>query len=378
MRQRIDRDSNFLDPAVVPFNDFFVNSDYFTRTSIFFFILLWHCPGFAIQLNNALRLDIDSKFQFITAPSSWEEDDVQRPSQFRVRSVDLKTKYELPKNLLLKCDFRFENSKAKVRKAFATLPLANTQLTAGKYSPFFSLDVDTNIDPLPGALFWSYRPVGILTKTDFNPLFLYGSVSNGSALTAEPASDHDRYNAIIDDDQDTDANDGKDISIGLELLFSFSESTRLSTMAFWGEHYLSAPDKDLISSFGGSIGEDRSIFSGVNLLFDIAAFNLTLQSIESGSQEYRRSGQMVSLAYRIKIPPTQALALQAYYSQGLNNLIKTEAVPETWNRRTITAALLFSYSHEISFLLEYNSLLYDTGAAPEDNQGIVVQMRINI
>jgi hypothetical protein len=304
--------------------------------------------------------------------------------QFQIDHVRLSPRVRFTDDLILEADFDAgQQAEADLQEAYLlwrNLPL-NSEFTIGQQKKFIRPQRRTEFYPLAGIAFWRDRDLGVTWHSQFDPFYTYVSLMNGLRLNDQEIGEDESFPIVSDDLDYGDANENKEVGLGLGWAGKSKDWGTLDFMLFgmWGK--LSTDDERFLHRLPGygllEDDDDRNRY-GANLGYDLAGWNLFSQYITSEDGGLDRDAWYVQTSYKFKpkLKYLQSVEPLARYGELSLDLDPFPTNSMLWDREQWTLALIFGVIDDVYVRTEYTFNDENTGDGDIRNDEALIQLEM--
>lgn len=267
---------------------------------------------------------------------------------------------------------------------FEQLPL-NSRLRAGLQKRFFRPDRYTEYYPLTGIAFWRSRVLGLTLKSQYDPIYAYLSVTNGSMVDDRQLGEDESAKMLSDDDTEFDMNGDKEVSFGLGVDLDFGAYGKLDMMGFGLTGQLSNEDalylQGNVPGYGFSYNKDKEL-AGINLDYSVDRWDFFAQAIAGRDGDMERFSWYTELSYKFQLEGLKYLnSIRPLARYGVLD-VNTTPQPFmtngslTWDREQWLVGVCAEMVRNVNFRIEYALNEEDTGGPDVNNNEILFQLEV--
>lgn len=304
--------------------------------------------------------------------------------QFQIDHVRLSPRVRFTDDLTLEADFDAgDQATSDLQEAYLTwenLPL-NSEVKIGQHKRFFRPDRKTESYPLAGIAYWRDRVLGLTIENNFDPFYTYFSLVNGSRLNDERIGEDESFPMVVDDLDGRDANDNKEIGLGLGWERKNDTWGDVDFMLFAVMAELSHDDERFLHrlpGYGRFEEDDDRYRYGANLEYQIWDAELFSQYITSEDGGLDRDAWYVQTSYEYEpeLKYLQSVEPLARYGRLNMNLSPFPTNSLLWDREQWTLAVIFELTDDVFLRTEYTVNDEDTGAGDIRNNEALIQLEL--
>ncbi|MBI1389538.1 MAG: hypothetical protein GC154_13935 [bacterium] len=301
--------------------------------------------------------------------------------------LELEADFSEKIRLYTKFDAVHESSGSELTEAyveFSDLPFSST-FTAGLQEPFYRPSRDTRYYPLAGRAFWRDRDLGVIWKSEFDPVYVYGSFTNGLSMDDQELGQDDSAPMISIDRSDYDFDNNREFSGGVGVKWDFGDWGDVDLMGFGVFGRLGRDDISFLQNEVPGYGVSRNAsrrWAGVNLEYDISHWDFFAQAIHGRDGELQRFAWYLEGSYKFDIEnikylkSLRPLVRYGEYDTNLTALPYAFTGSLTWNRQQWLFALITEITNDVYFHTEYAWNLEDTGGPDVDNNEVLFLLEV--
>ncbi len=300
-----------------------------------------------------------------------------------IDKIVITPKVHVSSDILFKADIEFSpDSAVKLDEAwvkFSGLPL-NSWVTLGQEDPFIHVSRKTESYPILGYAFWQDEDLGVFMGGSAGPVYYRLSATNGRRLRDRQASEDATFPIPTDDDSNGENNANKQIGVGLGLNHSFKDGHSVDILPFWYTADLTANDityLNTISGYANTTNQDQTRY-GVNLDYTLGGFEFFAQYMMAEDGVLDRDGWYVQPSYKQKLGMNrlQSVEFLLRYEEYNVDLPNVSTDSRTWDRQTMTIAIISEIVKGLKIKTEYYLNDEDTGGSDVDNNELLVQAEV--
>ncbi len=304
--------------------------------------------------------------------------------QFQIDHVRLSPRVRFTDDLSLEADFDAgEQATSDLQEAYLiweNLPF-NSEITLGQHKRFFRPSRKTETYPLAGIAYWRDRVLGLTVENKFDPFYSYFSLVNGSRLNDEEIGEDESFPMVVDDLDGRDANDNKEIGLGVGWEGKSDKWGDVDFMLFAVMAELSHDDERFLhrlAGYGRFEDDDDRYRYGANLEYDYRGAELFGQYITSEDGGLDRDAWYLQTSYEYEADLKYLRSVEPLVRYGrMNlNLAPFPTSPLLWDREQLTFALIFGLTGDVFLRTEYTVNDEDTGAGDIRNNEALVQLEL--
>jgi len=297
----------------------------------------------------------------------------------------LSPEVHLSEQMMFRADIEAEGAgKIKVDEAWVQyngLPL-NTWMTVGLKDIFMKPHRKTEAYPILGYAFWQDEDLGIFLGGEHEMVYWRLSISNSRRLADRRIQEDDVFPITTDDDDNVEKNGNKQMGLGIGIDLPIKENHKIDILPFYYHSRLSGNDVSYlqgISTYGSSVGKKKQERYGFNFEYLLDAFTLFAQVMRTTDGIMDRDGWYIQPSYKIKCKERKsfnAFEFLLRYEEYNVDLTKDPTDSRTWDRETITLAILTDVVKNTKLKTEYYFNDESTGGSGVNNNEFLVQLEV--
>ena len=310
-------------------------------------------------------------------------------ARMKIDKIVLTTKVKFSDRITFQADIESVPDKPiKVDEAwvkFKGLPM-HSWIKFGLEDIFMKPHRLTESYPILGHAFWQDEDLGVYLGGELGAFYWRASATNGRRLKDRKIQEDNVYPITTDDDDNVDKNGNKQIGVGLGLNLPIGESHRIDILPFFYTATLSEADLDYllgrndevgIANYTGTADDDSQQRYGLNFEFIAGGATIFAQVMQATDGKMDRDGWYVQPSYKLKFKNRtsfNAVEFLVRYEDYNVDLDIESADSRTWDRQTITVAVITDIAKNLKVKTEYYFNDEETGNGSFDNNELLMQL----
>ena len=305
-------------------------------------------------------------------------------SRMSIDKFVLSPEVHLSDQIMFRADIEAEGAgKIKVDEAwiqYKGLPF-HSWMTIGLEDIFMKPHRKTEAYPILGYAFWQDEDLGIYLGGEHEMVYWRLSFTNGRRLADRRAQEDNVFPITTDDDDNVEKNGNKQVGVGIGIDLPIKENHKIDILPFYYHSRLSGNDVAYlqgISTYGASNGKKQERY-GFNFDYLLNAFTLFAQVMRATDGIMDRDGWYIQSSYKIKCKERKtfnAFEFLLRYEEYNVDLTKDPTDSRTWDRETITLAILTDVVKNTKVKTEYYFNDESTGGNGVNNNEFLVQLEV--
>jgi len=306
-------------------------------------------------------------------------------ARMSIDKIVLSPEVQLSEQMMFRADLEIysSGSSAKVDEAWVKykgLPL-KSWVTIGLEDVFIKPSRKTESHPILGYAFWQDEDLGVFLGGEHEMVYWRLSFTNGRHLKDRKAQEDNVFPITHDDDDNVEKNGNKQVGIGIGIDLPIKENHKIDILPFYYHSRLSGNDVaylQKISTYGASNGKKQERY-GFNFEYRLNAFTLFAQVMRATDGIMDRDGWYIQPSYKIKCKKRKtfkAFEFLLRYEEYNVDLTKDPTDSRTWDRETITLAILTDVVKNTKIKTEYYFHGESTGGSGVNNNEFLLQLEV--